>query len=59
VELRRQRAGNVARSHGAASDSGSTLISVGVLDKKQFPTAEIVGKGNLLAVVSPNEWEAN
>src|SRR5882724_3564987 len=37
---------------------GSTLISVGVLDKKQFPTAEIVGKGNLLAVVSPDEWEA-
>jgi len=37
---------------------GSTLISVGVLDKKQFPTAEIAGKGNLLAVLSPNEWEA-
>jgi len=37
---------------------GSTLISVGVLDKRQFPSAEIVGKGNLLAVVSPNEWEA-
>jgi len=34
------------------------LISVGVLDKRQFPFAEIVGKGNLLAVVSPNEWEA-
>src|SRR5882672_3218586 len=37
---------------------GSTLISVGVLDKRQFPSAEIVGKGNLWAVVSPNEWEA-
>src|ERR1700687_2872004 len=37
---------------------GSTLISVGGLDKKQFPTAEVVRKGNLVAVVSPNEWEA-
>jgi nicotinate dehydrogenase subunit B len=37
---------------------GSTLISVGELDKKQFPTAEVVTKGNLVAVVSPNEWEA-
>jgi nicotinate dehydrogenase subunit B len=37
---------------------GSTLISVGTLDKKQFPTAEVVTKGNLVAVVSPNEWEA-
>ncbi len=37
---------------------GSTLISVGAVDKKQFPTAEIVKKGNLVAVVSPNEWEA-
>ncbi len=37
---------------------GSTLITVGVLDKKRFPTAEVVKKGNLVAVVSPNEWEA-
>jgi nicotinate dehydrogenase subunit B len=37
---------------------GSTLISAGELDKKQFPTAEVVTKGNLVAVVSPNEWEA-
>ncbi len=37
---------------------GSTLISVGAVDKKQFPTAEILRKGNLVAVVSPNEWEA-
>src|ERR1700730_5138763 len=36
---------------------GSTLISVGAVDKKQFPTVEIVKKGNLVAVVSPNEWE--
>jgi nicotinate dehydrogenase subunit B len=37
---------------------GSTLISVGEIDKKQFQTAEVVTKGNLVAVVSPNEWEA-
>jgi CO/xanthine dehydrogenase Mo-binding subunit len=37
---------------------GSTLISAGTLDKKQFPTAEVVSKGNLVAVVSPHEWEA-
>jgi CO/xanthine dehydrogenase Mo-binding subunit len=37
---------------------GSTLISVGAVDKKQYPTAEIVKKGNLVAVVSPYEWEA-
>jgi len=37
---------------------GSKLVSVGALDKKKFPTSEIVKKGNLVAVVSPNEWEA-
>ena len=37
---------------------GSTLVSIGDVDKKQFPTAEVVKKGNLVAVVSPNEWEA-
>jgi CO/xanthine dehydrogenase Mo-binding subunit len=37
---------------------GSTLISAGELDRKQFPTAEVARKGDLLAVVSPNEWEA-
>jgi CO/xanthine dehydrogenase Mo-binding subunit len=37
---------------------GSTLISVGTLDKEKFPTAEVVRKANLVAVVSPNEWEA-
>ena len=36
---------------------GSTLITVGEVDKKRFPTAEVVRKGNLVAVVSPNEWE--
>src|ERR1700720_2164854 len=37
---------------------GSTLISVGALDKRQYPTAQVVTKGNLVAVLSPNEWEA-
>jgi nicotinate dehydrogenase subunit B len=37
---------------------GSTLISAGELDKKQFPTTQVLTKGNLVAVVSPNEWEA-
>jgi len=37
---------------------GSTLLSVGGLDKKRFPNAEVMKKGNLVAVVSPNEWEA-
>ena len=37
---------------------GSTVVSVGVVDKARFPTAQVVRKGNLIAVVSPNEWEA-
>src|ERR1700731_3070028 len=37
---------------------GAILISVGAIDKKQFPTAQVVSKSNLVAVVSPNEWEA-
>lgn len=37
---------------------GSTVLSVGVLDKSRFPTAQVVRKGNLIAVVSPDEWEA-
>lgn len=37
---------------------GSTLISVGAIDKTRFPNAEVVQKGNLLAVVCANEWEA-
>jgi len=37
---------------------GSTLVSAGAIDKKKFPTAQLVQKGNLVAVVSPNEWEA-
>src|SRR5882672_3864187 len=37
---------------------GSTLISAGQLDKKQFPNSQIVVKGNLVGVVAPSEWEA-
>src|SRR6185369_4800656 len=37
---------------------GSTLVTVGTLDKRKFPHAQVVRKANLLAVVSPNEWEA-
>jgi nicotinate dehydrogenase subunit B len=37
---------------------GSSLISVGQLDRRRFPTAQILTKGNLVAVVSPDEWEA-
>ena len=37
---------------------GSTLISAGTVDKQKFPSAEVIQKGNLVAVVSPNEWEA-
>ncbi|MGE0394456.1 MAG: molybdopterin cofactor-binding domain-containing protein [Vicinamibacterales bacterium] len=40
------------------STLGSTLVTVGTFDKKKFPTAEVVTKGNLVAVVSPDEWEA-
>ena len=37
---------------------GSTLLSPGSFDKSKFPNAQVVRKANLLAVVSPNEWEA-
>ena len=37
---------------------GSSLVSVGRLDKAKFPTTQIIHKGNLLAVVSPDEYEA-
>lgn len=36
---------------------GSTLVDVGVLDKKRFPTATVFVQRNLLAVISPTEWE--
>ena len=37
---------------------GSTLVSVGQLDKSKFPQAQVVVKGNLVGVVAPTEWEA-
>jgi CO/xanthine dehydrogenase Mo-binding subunit len=37
---------------------GSTLVSVGLLDKTKFPNAQVVVKGNLVGVVAPTEWEA-
>lgn len=37
---------------------GSTLIAPGKLDGAEFPGARLVRLGNLLAVVSPDEWEA-
>ena len=37
---------------------GSTLISVGTLDKASFPNTQVVVKGNLVGVVAPTEWEA-
>src|SRR5438067_9389259 len=37
---------------------GSKLVSAGTLDKKQFPNAQVVVKGNLVAVVDPVEYNA-
>src|ERR1019366_119366 len=37
---------------------GSTLVSVGALDKTRFPNAQVVVRGNLVGVVAPTEWEA-
>lgn len=37
---------------------GSTLVTAGKLDAGQFPGARVVVIGNLVAVASPNEWEA-
>ncbi|HUA20453.1 MAG TPA: molybdopterin cofactor-binding domain-containing protein [Bryobacteraceae bacterium] len=37
---------------------GSTLVSVGQLDKSRFPNAQVIVKGNLVGVVAPTEWEA-
>lgn len=44
----------IVRPHGL----GAKLKSVGKLDDKAFPNTQIVEMGNLLAVVSPDEWEA-
>jgi nicotinate dehydrogenase subunit B len=37
---------------------GSTLISAGELNTKTFPTSRLIVKNNLVAVLSPSEWEA-
>src|SRR5215469_9914047 len=37
---------------------GSTLVSVGTLDKTKFPHSQGIVKGNLVGVVAPTEWEA-
>jgi CO/xanthine dehydrogenase Mo-binding subunit len=37
---------------------GSKLIEPGTINKSQFPTSKVVSIGNLLAVVSPDEWES-
>ena len=37
---------------------GSTLISVGQLDKSKFPNSQVVVRGNFVGVVAPTEWEA-
>jgi CO/xanthine dehydrogenase Mo-binding subunit len=39
-------------------DLGSTLVSVGTLPKSGFPNTRIVVKGNLVAVVDPEEYVA-
>jgi hypothetical protein len=37
---------------------GSTLVTPGKLDAARYPGARLVRLGNLLAVVSPDEWQA-
>lgn len=37
---------------------GSTLVRAGEVDKKRFPNAQVIVKGNLVGVVAPTEWEA-
>jgi len=37
---------------------GSTLVSVGQLDKARFPNAQVIVKGSLVGVLAPTEWEA-
>jgi len=37
---------------------GAKLVSVGQLDKKEFPNAQVVTKGNLVAVLDPSEYAA-
>ena len=37
---------------------GSRLVSAGEVDKKKYPNAQVVVKGNLVGVVAPTQWEA-
>ena len=37
---------------------GSTLVSVGKIDKTKYPNTQLVVKQNLVGVVAPTEWEA-
>jgi nicotinate dehydrogenase subunit B len=37
---------------------GSTLVSVGQLDKTKFPNSQVIVKGSLVGVVASTEWEA-
>jgi nicotinate dehydrogenase subunit B len=37
---------------------GSTLVSAGTVDGSSFPNTQVVVKGNRVAVVAPDEWEA-
>src|SRR6201987_3510504 len=37
---------------------GSTLVSVGSVDKTKFPNSQVIVKGNMVGVVAPTEWEA-
>lgn len=37
---------------------GSKLLSPGQFDRSKYPNARLILKGNLLAVVAPDEWDA-
>jgi len=37
---------------------GSTLVSVGKIDKTKYPNAQVIVKQNLVGIVAPTEWEA-
>ena len=37
---------------------GSQLLTIGKLNTKAFPNAQVVVRGNLVGVLSPYEWEA-
>ncbi len=37
---------------------GSTLVSVGSLDREAFPNVQVIVQGSLVGVVAPDEWQA-